>query len=113
MKEFIGSRHDGMDDFFLDISVKNFNGHFTSDAKAFGVKIQIMLKVPAWNLTTVRLIGSNWNITEFLRSLTLQLDSTWTEATVQMHVNAMKPVTADQKPMHWKNRGLMENRVST
>lgn len=93
---------------YVDISVKNFSAAFTKKAKPFDVTTQIILKVPAWDLTTVRLTGTLLNLTEFMRSLTLPMDSTWTEATVRLHVNAAKPV--EGPVVHWKNRQLMEHR---
>lgn len=95
-----------MSDMYVDISVKDFSGALTRKAKDFQVKTQILFKVPAWSLTTVRLTGTLFNLTEFLRSLTLTTEMT--EAAVRMHVHAAKPVT--DTPVHWKNRQLMENR---
>ena len=89
---------------FVDISVRDFTGDFTRKAKAFNVKTQILMKIPAWSLTSVRLIGTLFEISEFLRSM----PSRFEERAVQMHVNAVKPLL-EQAP-HWKNRALMENR---
>jgi hypothetical protein len=95
---------------FLDISVRDFTGHFTAKAKPFGVTTQILLKVPTEALTTIRLIApSNFEITEFLRSLTV-LDMDWTEQKVHMHVNAIKHLTEANAAPAWKNRALMEAR---
>ena len=96
-------------DQYLDLSVRNFTPHFTRRAKEHGLRTQILVKVPAWDLTTVRLIGTNFEITEFLRVLTLAPDSTLTERAVRMHVQAIKPLT-EQAP-HWKNRTLTESRA--
>ena len=94
---------------YLDISVRAFTGNFTHKAKPFGVKTQILLKVPKSDLTTVRLsAASNFEITEFLRSLTAT-DMDWTEDKVRMHVKAIKPLV--ESAPHWKNRQLMENRA--
>jgi hypothetical protein len=94
---------------YLEISVTDFTGHLTQKAKPFGVTTQIVFKVPRAKLTTVRLLAhSNYEITEFLRSLTIS-DMNWTEAKVQMHVNAIKPLVSNAP--HWKNRQLMENRA--
>jgi hypothetical protein len=90
---------------FVDISVKDFSGNFTHKAKAFDVKTQILLKTPAWSLTTVRLLGTTDAITQFLRTL-----PTFTEALVQMHVGAAKTLTEDSISPGWKNRSLVENR---
>jgi hypothetical protein len=96
---------------FLDISVKGAIPPFTRRAHEFGVQTQILMKVPKWNLTTVRLIGTNWEITEFLKGECARISSDWTMAKVQMHVNAIKLLTPDGEAPTWKNRWLAENRA--
>lgn len=96
---------------YLDISVKGPVATWTKKAKPFEVSTQILLKVPAWDLTTIRLLGTNFQITEFLRTLTVT-DANWTEEKVRMFVKAIKPVTPDVAATpDWKNRGLIENRL--
>lgn len=92
---------------FLDLSVKNFTGNYTHKAKAFSVKTQILMKIPKWDLTTIRLIGTNFNITEFLRSVNSGSNPQLTEAAIRDLVHAIKPLIEDAP--HWKNRTLMEN----
>ena len=97
---------------FVDISVRDFTPHFTRRAHEFEVQTQILLKVPVEGLTTVRLVGTNFAITEFLRSLIDRVGfDNWTESLVRMHVRAIKTLTADGAAPLWKNRGLMENRA--
>lgn len=96
---------------YLDISVKNFNAQFTRRAHEFGVDTQILLKVPAESLTTVRLMATNFEITEFLRSLIGRAGfDNWTEGLVRMHVRAIKTLTEDNKAPAWKNRWISEQR---
>lgn len=95
---------------FLDISVKGAIPPLTRRAHGFGVQTQILIKVPKWDLTTVRLTGTNWEITEFLKGEVSRISSDWTMAMVQMHVNAIKLLTPDGEAPSWKNRSLMENR---
>ena len=97
---------------FLDISVRDFTPHFTRRAHEFVVNTQILLKVPVESLTTVRLIGTNFAITEFLRSLIGRPGfDNWTESLVRMHVRAIKTLTEDNRAPLRKNRGLYENRA--
>lgn len=95
---------------YLDISVKGAIPPFSRRAHEFGVQTQILIKVPARDLTTVRLIGTNWEITEFLKGEVARISSNWTMAMVQMHVNAIKLLTPDAEAPRWKDRSLMENR---
>lgn len=95
---------------YLDISVKGAIPPFTRRAHEFGVQTQILLKVPTWDLTTVRLIGTNFEITEFLKGEVARVSSNWTMAMVQMHVNAIKVLTPETEAPRWKDRALMENR---
>lgn len=91
---------------YIDISVKDFTPAYTRSAKAFDISVKIIFKTPKWSLTTVRLIGTRFNLTEFLRSRR-ELD----ERAIQMHVNAMKSVTVDSaNPPAVKNLWLQENR---
>lgn len=101
---------------FIDISVLNFTGHFTTKAKAFGVKTQILLKVPKFKTTTVRLIGDLASLEEFLVSLknTDENFKQWANHAIQMHLSIAKDYYEDktQSP-HWKNRRLIENQLNT
>jgi len=96
---------------YLDISVKDFSGRFTQKAKGFGVQVKILQKVPKWDLTVVRLLGTNFQITEFLKAMMIISFPHWTWETLAMHANAIKLATPEmENPVAWKNRALKENR---
>lgn len=91
---------------YIDISVKDFTPNYSRVAKTFDVTVKIIFKVPKFQLTTVRLIGTRFALTEFLRSRR-ELE----ERAVLMHVNAMKPCVGDAaNPPAVKNLWLQENR---
>lgn len=86
----------------LDLAVRHFTGHFTKAAKEHGVKVQILLKVPKADLTTVRLTGAPAGLEALLR----RHRPDWSERFVQMHLAALKPTAQVAVAPHWKNRGL-------
>jgi hypothetical protein len=91
---------------FLDTCVSGFNPQYTRRAHAAGLEVKIIFKLPKVGMTTVRLFGSVFQITEFLRC------EGKTEHNVQMLVSAIKTVTAEAaSPTAVKNLWLKENRA--
>ncbi len=96
---------------FLDVSVSHFTSNYTRMAHHFKVDTQILLKVPAEKLTTVRLKGNLSTIPEFLRSLIGKPGfENWTEGLVCMHTRAIKQLTLDSEAPAHKNRWISEQR---
>lgn len=96
---------------YLDISVSGFTSGFSRKAHHFNVDTQILLKVPAENLTSIRLKGNRDDILEFLTSLLgSPFVHRWTKETIQMHASVIKKLTADNEAPHHKNRLISERR---
>lgn len=96
---------------FLDVSVSHFTSNYTRMAHHFSVDTQILLKVPAEKLTTVRLKGNLSTIPEFLRSLIGKPGfENWAEGLVRMHSKAIKKLTPDSEAPAHKNRWISEQR---
>lgn len=99
---------------YIDITVKGMtaagtlNPWFTRKAKAFNVSTQILLKVPAEKLTTVRLKGELDALKEFLSSMANTPEYNWPPAILKQHIGAIK-VLVEEAPHH-KNRWISEQR---
>jgi hypothetical protein len=88
---------------YIDISIKGPVGTFTKHVKPLGVSTEIILKVPAWDITSVRCHGDD----AALR--TMILDRFDDQRVAEMHLVAIR--TGDVARVACKNRTLMEQRA--
>jgi hypothetical protein len=86
---------------YIDISVKGPVGTFTKKVKPLGCTTEILLKVPAWDMNSIRIHGDASAIASALR---LHFEP----AIANMHIDRIK--AGDVPLVAAKNRALMEQR---
>jgi hypothetical protein len=89
---------------YIDISIHGHVGTFTKRAKPHGVDVQIFLKVPKSDLTTVRLLAAKDRLVHFLHEHFAD-----NQLALKMHLPAIKPGFVPLVPA--KNRYLKEHRA--
>ena len=86
---------------FLDISIAGNVGSFTRTIKPVGLETEILLKIPKWNLTSIRVHGTRHALEKFCHQH-------FTFEIATMHLTAIKD--HDVRRMTHKTRALRENR---
>ncbi len=87
---------------YIDITIKGPVGTFTKRVKPLGVETEIILKVPAWDATTVRCHGED----QALRTMVVEH---FEPRAAAMHLAAIK--AGNVVRVACKNRTLMEQRA--
>lgn len=82
---------------FLDISIAGNVGSFTKTIKPLGLETEILMKVPAWDLTSVRVHGDHQALERFCQER-------FEPRIAAMHLPAIKH--HDVKRMTHKTRAL-------
>lgn len=86
---------------YIDISVKGPVGTFTKKVKPLGCTTEILLKVPVWGMTSVRIRGD-------ASSIASALHEHFESSVANMHIDRIK--VGDVPIIAAKNRALMEHR---